>query len=200
MAVLVVDFLLIGDSKLKIVMSSDDMKEFKLDSASDCSSPGYRRVFWQVLDRAKCEVGFDTRGDKVLIQFYPLKSGGCEVFVTKLGVLPKESARIVSDSERVTLLSRSKSFYAFESFVDLKRFFASISARLSEPYPISDLYIADSNVYYLAIEECIKGGENIEFPEILEFARMLTADLEFYVTEHLGCVFCGDALKRIEDM
>ncbi len=191
------EFLALGDSKLKIVMTDKDMKEYKLDTASDYSSSGYKRAFWQVLDRAKREIGFDTAGDKVLIQFYPLKSGGCEVFVTKLGILSAESARLVSRSDRVTMLSRSKSFYAFESIADMKRFHGAIEKRLSAPYPTADVYITDGELSYLSVEEHIKGGETCEFPEILEFSTRLAADLEFFITEHLCRVTNGDALEKI---
>ncbi len=200
MAVIKVEFLTLGDSKLKIVMTEEDMKEYKLDTASDYSSPGYRRAFWRVLDRAKRDVGFDTEGDKVLIQFYPLKCGGCEVFVTKLGILSKESARLVTKSERVTMLSKSKSIYAFDRIDDMKNFYNAVKMRLSEPYPAADIYITDGSLCYLAIEECAKGGESPEFPEILEFSRRLTADLEFYITEHLPCVTNGDALAKIPNL
>ncbi len=187
----------LGDSKLKIVMTDEDMREYKLDTASDYSSPGYRRAFWQVLERAKRDVGFDTGGDKVLIQFYPLKNGGCEVFVTKLGILSAESARLVTKSERVTMLSRDVNFYAFESLSDMKNFHRAVVPRLTEPYPRADVYITDGDICYLSIDEYAKGGEPCEFPEILEFSRRLTADLEFFITEHLTRVTEGDALTKI---
>ncbi len=194
------EFLLIGDSKLKILMTEEDMCEYKLDTASDYSSSGYRRAFWQVLDRAKAQVGFDTAGDKVLIQFYPIKGGGCEVFVTKLGILSSESARLVTRSEHVKVLSKNKSFYAFESLCDIKKFYRAIMPRLSEPYPLSDIYIADGGICYLSIEEYAKGGEPCEFPEILEFSRRLTADLEFFITEHIPRITNGDAISKIPSL
>ncbi len=194
------EFLLIGDSKLKIIMTEEDMHEYKLDKASDYSSSGYRRAFWHVLDKAREDVGFDTGGDKVLIQFYPIKSGGCEVFVTKLGILSKESARLVTRSERVTMLGKEKNFYVFASLSDLKRFYHSVETRLSEPYPSSDIYITDGLVCYLAVEEYAKGGDPCEFPEILEFADRLTADIGFFITEHLSCITSGDALSKINSL
>ena len=69
------EFLLVGESKLKIVASEEEMIEYKLeDYSSNVSGAILRRSFLRVLDIAKSEVGFDPAGDKVLIQFYPIKS------------------------------------------------------------------------------------------------------------------------------
>ena len=42
-----------------------------------------RSAFWRILDRAKKQTGFDAARDRVLIQVFPRKSGGCEMYVTK---------------------------------------------------------------------------------------------------------------------
>ena len=185
------EFLLIGDSKLKIIMSETDVQEYGLEG--EYTSPSTRRAFWRVLAIAEGEVGFRAAGDKLLIQFYPLKAGGCEVFVTKLGLLSKESARMVTDSERVTTLAHRRSYYAFDG-LDMARAFA---CSLNEPYPTADLFVADGGGCYLAIEEYTKGGETVEFPIILEFSRQLTADLEYYITEHLPRIREGDAIEYL---
>ncbi|MBQ8321775.1 MAG: adaptor protein MecA [Clostridia bacterium] len=190
------EFLLIGDSKLKIVMSETDMRTYKLDACADYSSSVYRRAFWRVLEKAKAEVGFDPDGDKVLIQFYPVKSGGCEVFVTKLGLLPKESARSVCRSDKVAMLSRGKSFYRFESYTDLKRFALALGS-VADTYPGADIYISDEGRYFLAIEEYKKGGEPAEFPFILEFSDLLTADFSYYITEHCRLLTEGNAIEEL---
>ena len=190
------EFLFIGDSKLKIVMSEADMRSYKLDAGADYSSSVYRRAFWRVLERAKAEVGFDPDGDKVLIQFYPVKSGGCEVFVTKLGLLSKESARCVCRSDKVAMLSHGKSFYRFESYSDLTRFALAMKGA-SDTYPGSDIYISDAGHYFLAIEEYKKGGEPTEFPFILEFSDLLTADFSYYITEHCRLLTEGNAIEAL---
>ena len=89
------EFLLIGESKIKIVLNRKEAERYHLDTSTpDVSGPGARRIFWSILEEAKREVGFDPAGDKVLIQLYPLKGGGCEIFVTKLGILSESSARL----------------------------------------------------------------------------------------------------------
>ena len=198
-SVVVLEFLVIGESKLKIVLTAEDMASYGLESGADYSSAEYRRAFWRVLDLAKAEVGFDPGGEKILIQFYPVRLGGCEVFVTKLGILSKESARAVAGSGRVTMLSKSKNCYAFDTPNDLKRFLSSLCADTPAEYPRADLYRSDSGRLYLIVEEYAKGGESSEFSQVLEFATMLCSELEYFVTEHFEKVASNVEILSLPD-
>lgn len=189
------EFLLIGESKLKIVVNEEEMKIYKLDSCQEGGGATVRRAFWRILDIAKAEVGFDPAGDKVLIQFYPIKSGGCEIFVTKLGILPEQSARLVARSSKISLLSRNMRFYVFSSLSDLVLAARAVKGRATDLSVNSDVYY-DGNSYYLAVEECEKGGEPVEFPCILEFGEGLTADFGMYISEHADRLTSGDAIDK----
>lgn len=190
------EFLLIGESKLKIVISEEEMKKYNLNVISETTGGrSFRRSFWRVLDMAKEEVGFDPSGDKVLIQFYPVKSGGCEVFVTKLGILPEASARLVSKSDRIAMLSRRRGFYSFDSLADLVAAARAIKRVAGDKSPTADAYFC-ADKYYLSIEEYGKGGEPIEFPSVLEFAKLLTADFGLYISEQGDSLCDGDAIEK----
>ncbi|MBO7196670.1 MAG: adaptor protein MecA [Clostridia bacterium] len=192
--------MLIGESKIKIVLTREETEHYGLDgSTADVSGPGARRIFWRILDRARAEVGFDPCGDKVLIQLYPLKGGGGEIFVTKLGILSESSARLVSKSDRIAMLSKKKSLYAFDTLEDIilaSRAIMAISDKLS---PQSDVY-TEGDRYFLSIEEYGKGGEPIEFPCILEFGTALTADISTYISEHATRLTEGDGVERFSKL
>ena len=88
------EILKISDSKLKIMLTADDMKKYRLSRDSvDYNDAKTRRSFSEILSYVKSTHGFNTERDKVLIQFYPSKDGGSELFVTKLGLLPPSSER-----------------------------------------------------------------------------------------------------------
>ena len=194
------EFLLIGESKIKIVLSSEEAKDQGLDTTSaDVSGPVARRVFWRILDMAKEEVGFDPKGDKVLIQLYPLASGGCELFVTKLGILSESSARLVSKSDRIAMLSKSRSLYSFDDLNDIIGASRAVKSITGELSPKSDVYV-DGEKYYLSIEEYGKGGEPVEFPCILEFGMGLTAELSSYIYEHADRLTDGDGIDRFASL
>ena len=195
-----VELLLIGDSKLKIVLDKEEMEKYKLAtvSAETCDS-GFRRSFWKLLERAKEEVDFDTGGDKILIQFYPLQDGGCEIFVTKLGLLSDASARMVARSDKVTLLSRNVGIYAFSSLDDAVSVCRLISKIAGESTPISDLY-QESGRFYLSIDEYGKGGEAMEFPFISEYGSSVSEDALPYLFEHAGLLAKENAVKRLSEI
>ena len=194
------EFLLIGESKIKIVLSSEETKDQGLDTTSaDVSGPVARRIFWRILDMAKAEVGFDPKGDKVLIQLYPLASGGCELFVTKLGILSESSARLVSKSDRIAMLSKSRSLYSFDDLNDIIGASRAVKSITGELSPKSDVYV-DGEKYYLSIEEYGKGGEPVEFPCILEFGMGLTAELSSYIYEHADRLTDGDGIDRFASL
>ncbi len=178
------DFLLIGDSKLKIIMKGEEMEKYSIDAvSSDCTDPLCRRAVWSILDEAKESVGFDPKGDKVLVQFYPLKPSGCEVFVTKLGILSGNSAKIVSKSEKIALLSRERHLYAFDGFENLK---LAIKAMLkgSKAVPEGEVYSGQSDKYFLLLKEYSRGDLTPEFPCLLEFGKTLPKSFFPYVFEH----------------
>lgn len=190
------EFLLIGESKLKIIMNEEDVRQYKIDTVTpDCTDPLCRRAVWSILDRAGREVGFDPSGDKVLVQFYPVKKNECEVFVTKLGILSGASARIVSRSDRLAMLSREKKLYVFEDLENLVLLSKAVYSRLGFA-PVADVYRGQGERYYLLIEEYGKGGETVEFPQILEFGRCLSADFSLYLSEHAEMLAAGDGIER----
>lgn len=82
------ELILISDSKLKIMLTHEDMRRYELDTKS-CRGDDRetRKAFRSILDEVKHQTGFDAASDRVFIQMYPSKEGGCELFVTKLGLL-----------------------------------------------------------------------------------------------------------------
>ena len=79
------ELILINDKKLKIMLTPEDMKEYELDCETvDYTQTETRRAFWNILDEAKHQTGFDAASERVYIQLFPSSEGGCELFVTKI--------------------------------------------------------------------------------------------------------------------
>ena len=82
------ELILINENKLKITLSRRDMKQYDLDCDTiDYDKTETRKAFWSILDEAKHKTGFDAAKQRVFIQLYPSKEGGCEMYVTKLSKL-----------------------------------------------------------------------------------------------------------------
>lgn len=88
------ELIVISENKLKVMLTADDMRHYNLDcDTMDSDSGPTRRAFRCILDDARAQTGFDTGKDKIFVQLYPGKSGGCEMFVTKLGTGKKEGEK-----------------------------------------------------------------------------------------------------------
>ena len=80
------ELIVINENKLKITLSESDMKQYSLDcNTVDYDNTETRKAFWSILDEVKQKTGFDAASQKIFVQLYPSKKGGCEMYVTKLG-------------------------------------------------------------------------------------------------------------------
>ena len=77
------EVIMISNTKLKVMLSAEDMEKYSFDP-EDCADISSRSAFRSILHEAREQCGFDAVGDRVFVQYYPSKSGGGEMFVTKL--------------------------------------------------------------------------------------------------------------------
>lgn len=89
------EYIMIDDTKLKIILEAEDLAEWDIAPEElDYDDPYAKGFFEDVLGYAKREFGFDTSGYKTLLQLFPSRDGGCEIFVTRLGEsTPREELR-----------------------------------------------------------------------------------------------------------
>lgn len=103
------EILMISESKLKVMMTSDDLAVFSLCAESlDYGNTETKRMFWDVLGRAKQTVGFDTDGHRVLVQLYPSRDGGCEMFITRLGAVCHSECEGKEAEDSISVISQAK--------------------------------------------------------------------------------------------
>ena len=159
------EFILISESKIKVMLTEDDLRDFEISTEElDYSNTDTKRMFWDVLSRAKHTTGFDTDGQRVLVQLYPSRHGGCEMFVTKIGALShndegcryNESTPIIS--EKITVKNphksskKAKKIYSAFSFESLEDIIAVCRELYHIEYDDSCFsYIGDNGLYYLLI-------------------------------------------------
>ena len=79
------DFVRISDAKIKLTLTDADMKKYGVtekDLSADTTAR--RRILWTLLDEAKQKTGMDALGAKTLVEMFPGRHGGCELFITLL--------------------------------------------------------------------------------------------------------------------
>lgn len=190
----------INENKLKIMLSEGDMKQYAIDCASlDYDNTETRRAFWSILDEAKHQTGFDAASQRVFVQLYPSKEGGCEMFVTKLGspplpVEPSESPEPMEFAPLgchcLTPLRHTDILYAFPSLEVL----LSVCRRLntlgfSEP---CSAWKRDDGQYLLLLSE---REENLYIPLseltfLCEYGTKENAESALLLLEEHGTCLC----------
>ncbi len=102
----------ISNTKLKIMLSESDMKEYQIGEEADCAEANTRRAIRTLLELVKDQIGFDTEGEEIFVQLYTSKHGGCELFVTKCDLaetLGKEGAESPSFDPELNKKPRKRS-------------------------------------------------------------------------------------------
>ncbi len=175
------EFLIVSPNKLKIMLDKSEMRKFRLDNEElDYSQPEVRSSFWKILDIAAAECGFECKGEKILIQFYPSKSGG-EIFITKLGILSKNAERSLGSSQRVAMLTSEIKIYKFE---DLSSIVTAVHINIDAlPEKIKAYSGIDGN-FYLIFEE----RNTSSLVSMSEFAKEVPRELEFYIAERASLI------------
>ena len=197
----VMNVLKISDMKVKIMLTKDDALDLDLVCDNiDYSNPKTRHKIWEMLDLVKRKHGFDPDGYKLLIQFYPSKDGGAEIFVTKLENLTGKSERMLSRASDVAMLDRSFSVYNFDNLDDLMR----VSYLLNGKKGLmgSELYHDKKDGYFLKLDErgVSKLGEICEFAVMLEFSSPIRKEKYPYIREHYDLLIEKNAVEVLASM
>ena len=189
------ELILINDKKLKIMLTPEDMKEYELDCETvDYTQTETRRAFWSILDEAKQQTGFDAASERVYIQLYPSRTGGCEMYVTKVGLLPTGVRSTQKGMLRIA--QERKLAYSFPDMELLLRVCRQLDG--VDCIGGSRAYIDDGGICYLYIS----GVRGFGIPERLSFVSEFgnaedPERLSGYIAEHCRCICESDAIKTL---
>lgn len=189
------ELILISDSKLKIMLTRDDMQQYALNCDTiDYDNTETRRAFWNILDEAKHRTGFDAAAERVFIQLYPSKEGGCEMYVTKLGFDEGRASRALlpgGAGKRGVLRSRICA-YRFARLDDLLTVCRRLCT-LTAPPP-STVWRDDEGDWHLILDETDTPPAPLGF--LCEFGETEDAGrLSIHIAEHGICIRQGDAAE-----
>lgn len=216
------ELILINDTKLKIMLTREDMTRYDLDCENvDYDNTETRRAFWSILDEAKHRTGFDAARDRVFIQLYPSREGGCEMFVTKVGLLSAGEQRtaknacadnavtmvgskrapkaICAETARRQAMSTDKRStseelsFAFDSLDILIRCCRMLPAQCP-----SSAYGDEGRGWYLFVSPKSMQERRELYCIMNEFGKASDAGwLRLYITEHGKEIFVKDAVAQL---
>ena len=124
-----------GENTLRITMTVEDLDRYCVSLEDfDELLPHKKRIFRELMALAKKETGFDASYERVYIQLYPKKDGGCELFIIKLEEEREESYFLFQSFEDFycgsALLDGSEGFFSYK--IKGKDWYLM---RLAFPYP-----------------------------------------------------------------
>lgn len=177
------ELILISDSKLKIMLSQNDMNKYDLSLDDiDYGNTATRRAFWSILDEARRRTGFDAAKERIFVQVFPCRTGGCEIFVTKLTEKRKSEDMCVSVSD-----DTQRTVYRF---ADIKSLLSVCMALRERGYRDESAVYHDGRHYYLTLEG--------EFRFINEYAEMRENKYYIYhILEHCESICAKDAVDTL---
>ena len=189
------EWIRISENKLKIMLTAEDARHYELNCENaDYTDTLTRTAFREILTDVKREADFDASEDKVYIQMYPSKEGGCELFITKTGILLTEQQNGSTKKEPTRpLRAHRESVQAFR-FKDFSMLLAACRRLQTIPPYKSKAFRDQKGVWWLFLSGC--EPQRLRF--LSGYAREVRADLaRIYLAEHGNVVCEKDAVARL---
>ena len=194
------DLIRISDSKLKIILTEADMRRYALSSDNlSYENTETRRAVREMLTEAEEETGFDAASDRLLVQAYPSREGGCEFYVTKIEPgTPEEKKK-----PRPQTAKEGKGrlvVYLLPTLASLLAVCRQLSATGYRDY--SAAYTGKGESCYLVLRENLRAsGYPLRAPlyhPAEEYGDKEGGSAKLgYIKEHAKCIFDGDAVGAL---
>ena len=188
------ELLLISENKIRISLSKKDLDEYRITCDDmDYDNTETRRVFWCVFDEVKQKTGFDAAKNRIFIQIYPDKNGGCDLYVSKINAPASDDT---AENTAISVIPEAprQEIYSFDG----------IDALLSACRQLSSLgYIGQSSVYadkrgrfYLLTD-----GDTQKTCFLTEYGLRHTAkSVRLYINEHCSSVCAERAIETLSSL
>lgn len=155
-----------GEGKLKIILTPAECERFAIaDIDKGRRTEGLRRGLCEMLRSAGEQVGFEVKGERLLLQVFSLPEGA-ELFLTRLSLVPEKDRRALMSLDPVTYSTRE---------VALRIDTAADLGALARAFPEREVSLFCLNGgYYISLREGL-GSTLSDLDPILEFCDRVPA-------------------------
>ena len=212
------ELIIINENKLKITLSSADMERYGLDAKDiEYSFSGARAILKSILSDAKVSTGFDTEKEteRIFIQLYPSREGGCEMFVTRIDLVcpniieedtslmpayKEQSVIPLKPPKRASPVKRTTLTYCFDMMEWVSCACRELKRRNFSGE--SALFRDSGGRYYLFISSTLADDQKNEPSTFLsEFATLEnTEQTRLYLYENGSCICDSDAVEILSKL
>ncbi len=183
------EFIKINDSSIKIMLTSNEVKEYELENDGELNENEVKKMFSRLLSQAKKELGFKYAKERLVAEIFSSKGGGCEIFISCL----LGESKMYKDRGEEALLSKLKlqnQIFSFDDFQNLMIVLEQL-CKMKCKKSTSVYYDAEKSRYCLILEDVSKKDLNFGF--VSEFSKHLKSSSLQYITERYTPVFLGNA-------
>ncbi len=183
------ELIIISESKIKLMLTSDDMEKYR--GREDTGE-----VMRCIMSVVREKYGYSGMNGRIFVQMYPSREGGCEMFVTKLGLRDgKNNSILLHSGEERTLteyrryMFRERGSHVIYSFEVMANLLATCLGLWMNDYNGESFAYVDKshNMYYLLINrETYIASENL--------GHLCPSSTYYYINEHCDMV-CDDAVR-----
>lgn len=186
----ILELIMINSEKIKIMLTREDMLRYDIRTyMSGHTGSAIKEAFAQVLEDVKAQTGFDTLSKRTVLQVYPSRDGGCEMYLTKASSFSneKKSDEKLSECKRITAKSEARNFedavFAFDELCTVLDVCRMLNANgYDRP---SSLYVCNEKYYlFLKTQARINTGYD-ELIRLSDFAKRIGGRItKAYIIEH----------------
>lgn len=191
------EWIMIDHSKVKLMLDSADMQKYALDNCSlDYEDARCRQAVRAILKHVREQTGFDTTGDRVLVQVFPSRDGGCEMFVTRLSEHLPSSCSTPAAPRQVSMVSLRCVAFRFDNLESMIRA-ARVLARQGYDRGAS-AWREEQGTWSLFLQEKVRSGilgRRGDLSYLSEYAAPITGQARIAcVLEHAECIIRESAV------
>ncbi|WP_010251434.1 adaptor protein MecA [Acetivibrio cellulolyticus] len=199
----------INDNKIKVTISLSDLQERNIDfEALNYNSPATQELFWDMMEQAEIQFGFNTSESQLAIEASPDDSDGFVIFISKLdedsdfesiqkyikNKFKKSDLRVKKKSQKVC---SSIIIYSFEHFDHI----LSLCNRIKLMYTGESTLYKLKSTYYMVLTKNTFSVDSIKYFESLlnEYGSRVsnTSYYEGYLEEYADKIAEYNAVEVI---
>ena len=185
----------IRSNAIKVILDSQECQDYVFLNNDKISDERFLGSIDKLLFKVKEKEKIDLSVNKLLIQVYPLKNFGCEIYICDT-----EEENMYKDRVASGNLKKNNTYtgvYRFDSLDKLLFVCQRLSAVTDEEG--AQAYYDEENGNYYLICRSISPKE-LRFAFINEYAKQLKASYAHHVREHLRCFCEANAIKKLSNL
>ncbi len=201
----------VNDNVIKVTISIDDLEERNIDLSSlNYNSPAAQELFWDMMEQAEIEFGFNTSDSQLAIEAIPDSGEGFVITITRIDEdgdfesihkyiknrFKKNDLRVKKKNHKIL---SSIMIYSFNDFEDI----CALCRQLMPAYTGESSLYKYKNTYYMVLaRNNFNPDDNKAFEAILSDFGRKVANVMFYdglLNEHGTKIIDYNALEVISN-